>query len=56
MSVNLDKNCDKDFFGKIPIKLTLGKISYVNFCKLTQITKKVDNLMQGVPPIDIKLK
>ena len=36
-------------------KSTLGKIGSINICKLAQITKKVDNLRQGVPPFDIKL-
>ena len=32
---------------KSPPKSTLGKISPVNFCKLIQITKKVDTFRQG---------
>ena len=42
--------------GKSPPNWTLSKISHANFCKLAQITKKVDNFRQGVPPFDIKLK
>ena len=42
--------------GKSPPKSALGKISYVNFCKLVQIIKKVDTFKKGVSPIDIKLK
>ena len=40
---------------KSPPKSSLGKNDYVNFCKLAQFTKKVDNFRQVVPPFDIKL-
>ena len=30
-------------------KLASGKINWVNFCKLAQITNKFDNFRQGVP-------
>ena len=49
MRVELDKKLDKDVFHNIktaigyPPELAWNKISYVNFCKLTQITKKIDN-------------
>ena len=68
MKVNLDKNFDKDMFDtiktailciftrKTPPKLALGKISYVNFCKLAQITKAVCYFRQGVSPFAVKLK
>ena len=68
MGVELDKNFDKDVFDTIktailcifawksPPKSALGKISYVNFSKMAQITKKFDNFKQVVPPIDIKLE
>ena len=47
MRVGMDKNLDKDVFNNIkttigsPPKPALCKISYVNFCKLTQISKKI---------------
>ena len=41
--------------GKSPPKLSLGIIIYINFCKLTQITKKVDNFRQGGLRCDLKL-
>ena len=47
MTVNLDKNLDKDVFHTIKIaigstlKSAWNKISYVNFCKLAQVTKKL---------------
>ena len=47
MRVNLDKYLDKDVCNTIktaigyPPKLAWGKISYINFCKLAQITKKL---------------
>ena len=68
MKVDLGKNVAKDVFdtlkpqfyvllpGKSPPKPTLGKISYVTFCKLAQITKRVDNFRRGVPTFDRKLK
>ena len=62
MRVELDKNLDNDLFHTIktaigyPPELAWNKISYVNFCKLTQITKKSDNFGQVMPPFDIKLK
>ena len=43
----MDKNLDKDVFHTIktaisyPPESAWNKISYVNFCKLTQITKKL---------------
>ena len=46
MRVDLGKTLDKDMFHTIkaaidyPPKLALDKVSYVNFCKLAQITKK----------------
>ena len=46
MKIDLDKNLDKDLFRTnktaigYPPKLACNKISYVNFCKLAQITKK----------------
>ena len=65
----MDKNLDRNVFYTIKIvigylpKLAWNKISYVNFCKLAQITKKNDNFEQVVPPFsvislhfDIKLK
>ena len=68
MRVGLGKNFGKNVFlvplkpqfyvllpGKGPAKLALDKISYLNFRKLAQITKKIDNIRQGVPPFDIKL-
>ena len=62
MRVELDKKLDKDVFHNIktaigyPPELAWNKISYVNFCKLTQITKKNDNFEQVAHPFDIKLK
>ena len=63
MRVDLDKKLDKDVLHNIktligyPPELARNKISYVNFCKLTQFTKKkTDNFGQVVPPFDIKLK
>ena len=47
MRDDLDKNLDNDVYNTIkttiryPSKLALGKISYVDFCKLEQITKKL---------------
>ena len=47
MRVDLDKNLDKDVFHTIktsigyPAKSAWNKISYVIFCKLAQITKKL---------------
>ena len=52
----------KDVFNIIktasdyPPKLALDKVSYVNFLKLAQITKKNDNFGQVVLLFDIKLK
>ena len=43
---NVDENFDKDAFNNVKTasvyqpKSTLSKISYANFCKLAQITKK----------------
>ena len=52
MRVNLDKHFDKDVFhtikraiGYAP-KLAWNKISHANFCKLAQISKKVDDFVQ----------
>ena len=62
MIVDLDQNCDKDEFNNIKTaigytpKLALYKLSYVNFCKLPQITKKNDNFRHVVPHFDIKFK
>ena len=45
MRVDLDENGEKDVFHTIktaidyPLKSPLNKISYVRFCKLTQVTK-----------------
>ena len=58
----MDKNWGKDVFHTIktafgyPPKSAWHKISYINFCKLTQITKTLIVLGQIVPPFDIKLK
>ena len=47
MKVDLNKNLNKDVFHTIktairyPPESAWNKISYVSFCKLTQITKKV---------------
>ena len=47
MRVNVDINLDKDAFHNsetpvgYPPKLTLHKISYINFCKLAQLMKKL---------------
>ena len=47
MRVDLDKNLDKYVLNIIktamgyPLKSVFGKISYVNLCKLAQITKKL---------------
>ena len=47
MRADLDKKLDKDAFNNIktaigyPPKLALRKISYINFCKLAQIAKKM---------------
>ena len=47
MKVDLDKNLDKDMFHTIktavgyPPKSASKKISYLNFCKLTQIRKNI---------------
>ena len=47
MKVDLDKNLGKDVFNAIkpaigyPPESAWNKISYVNFCKLAQITKKM---------------
>ena len=60
--VDLDKNLDKDVFPTIKTTIdyspesACNKIGYINFCKLTQITKKNDNFGQVVPPFDMKLK
>ena len=68
MKVELDKKFDKNVFDTITttilcifswkksIKIALGKISYVNFCKLAQNMKKVDNFRQSAPPFDTKLR
>ena len=64
MKVDLDKNLDKDVFHtnktdiSNPPKLAWNKISYVNSCKLTQITnyEKIDNFGQVMSPFDIKFK
>ena len=62
MRVDLDKNLDKYVLNIIktamgyPLKSVFGKISYVNLCKLAQITKKNDTFGQIVPLFDIKLK
>ena len=40
---------------KRPPKLTLGKNSCVNFCKLAQITKEIDTFKQVVPPLSSTL-
>ena len=59
MRVDLNKNLDKDVFHTIktaighPPKSAWNKISYVNFRKLAQIAKKIDDFG---PPFDIKLK
>ena len=42
--------------GKSPSKSASGKISFVKFSEFPQITKKVDNSKQGVPPFDVKVK
>ena len=42
--------------GKSPPQSVSIKISHINFCRLAQTTKKVDNFRQGVSPFDIKLK
>ena len=61
MRVGLDKNLDKDVFHTIktamayPPELAWNKISYINFCELTQIAKKFSNVRQVVLPFDIKL-
>ena len=58
----MDKNWGKGVFHTIktafgyPPKSAWHKISYINFCKLTQITKTLIVLGQIVPPFDIKLK
>ena len=45
--MNVDKNLDKDVFHTIesaigyPPKLAWNRITYVNFCKLAQITIKL---------------
>ena len=55
----MEKNLDKDVFHVIKTaipELSWKKISHENFCKLTQITKKMDNFRQVVPPFEIKLK
>ena len=44
------------FYLEKSTKIALGKISYVNICKLAQITQKVDSFRQGVPPYYIQLK
>ena len=55
----MDKNWGKDVFHTIktafgyPPKSAWHKISYLNFCKLTQITKTLIVLRQIVPPFDI---
>ena len=47
MKINVDKNLDGDVFHTIktaigyPPKSASNKISYINFCKLTEITKKL---------------
>ena len=62
MRVNLDKNLDKDVSQTIkteignPPKLPRNKVRYVNFCKLTQITKTVIISGQVVLLFDIELK
>ena len=62
MRVELDKNLDKDMFHTIqtaisyPPELAWKKISYMYFCKLTQVTKIKDNFGQVVPTFDINLK
>ena len=42
--------------GKSSPKLALGKISYMNFCKLVQITKKFYTSRQGMPAFDMTLQ
>lgn len=61
MRVNLDKSLDEDVFDTIritnryPVKSAWNIISYVNLCKLPQITKN-DNCGQVVPLFGRKLK
>ena len=45
----------KSTIGYLP-KSAWNKINYVNFCKLAQITRKMDNFGQVMFPFDIKLK
>ena len=62
MRVDLDKFLDKGVFHTIktaigyPPEPAWNKISYANFHKLTQITKKNDSFGQVVSPFDIYLK
>ena len=55
--VGLDKHLDKDVFHttktaiSYPPKSTWNKISYVNFCKLAQITKKLITLVKLCLPL-----
>ena len=54
---NVDENFDKDAFNNIKTasvyqpKSTLIKISYANFCKLAQITKKFIILVKLCIPL-----
>ena len=42
--------------GESSSKSAFSKISYVDFCKLIQISKNVDTFREAVPPFDMKLK
>ena len=64
MMVDVDKSLNKDVFHTLkttvdfhycPLKSLWNKINYVNFCKLAQITKKIDNCGKFLPPFDTNL-